>query len=192
MSCFSPFFSPPNPPQFSKKFFDTFYTFVTPHIQATYPSLRIIFRQQVQPWHPSSTLTHEAALGVLKLSPASFWPYSAALFAQQTDFFDVNVVRETRNQTYRRLAELYRKIGGDAGVESLYGLLEVSDKPGKDGELNTGNKVMDDLKLLVRLGRQTGVHMSPTVLWDGVVEPTISSSWTPEQWEQFLKEKATV
>lgn len=101
-------------------------------------------------------------------------------------------MNESRNQTYRRLAELYRGIGGDEGVEKLYGLLEVSDKPGKDGELNAGNRVTDDLKLVVKLGRQTGVHFSPTVLWDGVVEPSITSSSTQEQWEKFLKEKVVV
>lgn len=68
----------------------------------------------------------------------------------------------------------------------MYELLEISDKPGKDGGLNTGNGVTDDVKVLVKMGRLTGVHVSPTVVFDGVVNGEISSSWSVEQWEEWL------
>ena len=32
----------------------------------------------------------------------------------------------------------------------------------------------------------TGVHVSPTVLFNGVPENSISSGWTIEQWEEWL------
>lgn len=73
----------------------------------------MIFRQQIQPWHPSSTLVHEAGYAVLKLKPDAFYPFSAALFAEQTAFFDVNVVNETRNNTYKRLAKIAASVGVD-------------------------------------------------------------------------------
>jgi hypothetical protein len=38
--------------------------------------VQILFRQQIQPWHPSSTLVHEAGVAVLKLQPAKFWDFS--------------------------------------------------------------------------------------------------------------------
>jgi len=93
-------------------------------------------------------------------------------------------VNETRNQTYKRLA----KIAGSVGVDEkeFYELLVISDKPGEDGALNTGNKVTDDVKLMVKANRLTGVHVTPTVLFNGVVEGSISSSWTKEQWEEWL------
>ena len=71
------------------------------------------------------------------------------LFEQQKDFFDVNVVNETRNQTYRRLASLAGKAGGDEGT--VYELLEVGDKPAEGGALNIGNGVTDDLKVMVKV-----------------------------------------
>ena len=61
---------------FSAKQFNTLYNTVVPMIRENQDwsaGLEVIFRQQVQPWHPSSTLTHEAALAVLKLAPANFW-----------------------------------------------------------------------------------------------------------------------
>ncbi|KFY07619.1 hypothetical protein V492_06982 [Pseudogymnoascus sp. VKM F-4246] len=181
---------------FSKKQFETIYEKVFPIIKSKYTGrINVVFRQQVQPWHPSSTLVHEAGVAALRLDPATFWAYSVVLFKHQTEFFDVNVVNETRNQTYRRLAKLYGALGASgpgthqADEEKLYELLAVGDKAGEGGALNIGNKVTDDLKLLIKLGRQTGIHVSPTVLWDGLVDNSISSSWTPEQWDKFFEEK---
>ncbi|KAL9038172.1 MAG: hypothetical protein Q9180_003291 [Flavoplaca navasiana] len=147
--------------------------------------LQIVFRQQIQPWHPSSTLVHEAALAVLRLSPEKFYPFSQTLFERQKEFFDVSVVKETRNETYRRLAMLAKEVGVDE--EKVYGLLEIADKPGEDGGLNSGNGVTDDVKLMVKVNRLTGVHVTPTVLFNGAVENSISSSFTGDQWKEWLE-----
>ncbi|KAF2146866.1 uncharacterized protein K452DRAFT_242019 [Aplosporella prunicola CBS 121167] len=171
---------------FSKKMFNTLYDSVLPTIKSKYASqLQIIFRQQIQPWHPSSTLVHEAGAAVLRLRPDKFYDFSKALFDQQTEFFDVSVVNETRNHTYKRLA----KIAGAVGVDEkdVYALLEIADKPGSDGALNTGNKVTDDVKVMVKTNRLVGIHVTPTVVFNGVVENSISSSFTKEQWEEWLQ-----
>ncbi|EON62025.1 hypothetical protein W97_01244 [Coniosporium apollinis CBS 100218] len=171
---------------FSKKMFATLYRSVLPTIKSKYAGkLALIFRQQIQPWHPSSTLVHEAGVAVLRLAPDRFWEFSQKLFEKQTEFFDVNVVNEVRNDTYRRLA----KVAAEAGLEEkeVYGLLEVADKPAEDGSLNIGNKVTDDVKVMVKMNRMTGVHVTPTVVFNGVVENSISSSFTKEQWEEWLE-----
>lgn len=138
--------------QFSKKMFITVYDSVFPLIKSTYSDKVVfLFRQQIQPWHPSSTLVHEAGAAVLKVNPDKFWDFSKALFDKQTDFFDVYIVHEERNKTYERLA----KIAAGAGVDEkkFLGLLQVSDKPGSDGSLNIGNGVTDDIKLMVKVRR---------------------------------------
>lgn len=143
--------------------FNTIYTSVIPILEKKYPDkVQILFRQQIQPWHPSSTLVHEAGVAVLKLSPTLFYPFSASLFRQQKSFFDVNVVNETRNATYKRLA----KIGGEVGVDEgkMYGLLEVGDREMEDGSANVGNGVTDEVKVLVKMNRLVGVHVTPTVI----------------------------
>ena len=62
---------------YSLKMFNTMYTSVFPLIREKYSSkVQVIFRQQIQPWHPSSTLVHEAGVAVLKLQPAKFWDFS--------------------------------------------------------------------------------------------------------------------
>ena len=130
--------------------FNTVYTSVFPLVQQKYANkVQFIFRPQIQPWHPSSTLVHEAGTAVLRINPNKFWDFSSALFAQQKDFFDVSVVNETRNHTYKRLAKIAAGVGVDE--KAVYELLEVSDKPAKDGQLNSGNGVTDDVKLMVKV-----------------------------------------
>lgn len=171
---------------FSAKMFNTVYTSVFPLIQKKYASkVQILFRQQIQPWHPSSTLVHEAGVAVLKLQPNKFWDFSKALFDDAKSFYDVNIVNETRNQSYARLAKIGAKVGLDE--KQMYNLLYISDKPAPDGSLNTGNKVTNDLKVLVKMNRMQGIHVTPTVVFDGVVENNISSSFSGEQWEEWLE-----
>ena len=135
---------------FSAKMFNTLYDSVLPDVPQKYPSkVQFLFRQQIQPWHPSSTLCHEAGAAVLRLEPDKFWPFSKALFAHQKDFFDVNVVHEARNDTYKRLAKVAAGVGVDEG--KIYELLEISDKPGEDGSLNVGNRVTNDVKVMVKV-----------------------------------------
>lgn len=174
---------------FSAKQFHTLYNIVVPLIKEnpTWASqVDIIFRHQVQPWHPSSTLVHEAGVAVQRLAPEKYWAFSEALFRDQKAYFDVNVVNETRNQTYGRLAKLAAESTG-VGEKEVYALLAVSDKPGEDGSLNSGNAVTNDLKLLVKAARLVGVHVSPTVIFDGLVAGEISSGWTKDQWVEWLE-----
>lgn len=174
---------------FSAKLFKTFYTDVAPGLRDTSQrqwknGVDVVLRQQVQPWHPSSTLTHEAALAVLKVAPEKYFEYSAALFREQKSYFDVSVVNETRNHTYARLAKLAGTVGVDEG--KVLELLTVSDKPAEDGSLNTGNGVTTDLKVVVKMARLVGIHVSPTVMFDGLIVNEISSGWTKEQWFEWL------
>jgi hypothetical protein len=94
-------------------------------------------------------------------------------------------VNETRNQTYERLSKIGAKVG--INEQELFKLLRISDKPAEDGSLNTGNGVTNELKVLVKMNRMQGVHVTPTVVFDGVVENGISSSFSAEQWEEWLE-----
>lgn len=172
---------------FSAKIFSRIMNDVVPLLKnnpAWADALTIIFRPQVQPWHPSSTLVHEAALAVLQVQPDKFWDFSAKLFEEQKDYFDVNVVNETRNNTYKRLAKVAAKAGVDE--DKIYQLLVIPEKPGDDGSLNSGNGVTTDMKLVTKMNRLIGVHVTPTGVFDGVVQD-IGSSWDANQWKEWLE-----
>ena len=71
-----------------------------------------------------------------------------------------------RSITYKRLAKLAGSIDGIEESKILE-LLLVSDKPDKDGGLNIGNETTNDIKQMVKANRVTGVHVTPTVLFNG-------------------------
>jgi len=173
--------------------FNTLFFSVIPNNHPSWSSNTVfIFRQLIQPWHPSSTLVHEAALAVLKICSGistdhsdQWWKYSAALFERQKEYFDVNVANETRNATYMRLAKLAEE-SVMIDVEKVMALLKIDDQPDEKGELNSGNGVTADVKMVMKMARRIGAHVTPTVFLDGVEVGEISSSWSKEQWETWL------
>ncbi|KAG6812095.1 hypothetical protein H0H92_004395 [Tricholoma furcatifolium] len=133
--------------------------------------VKAIVRLQVQPWHASSTLTHESAL---------------ALFKNQGDYFDIPTSTLTPLQIRESLAKLAGTVIPPSAVEEFKQLLELKTTP------NGGNAVTDDLKYTIKFSRQNGIHVSPTVLWDGLVANEISSSWGVKEWSDFLAAKVKV
>ncbi|KAK2741048.1 hypothetical protein FQN57_005785 [Myotisia sp. PD_48] len=170
---------------FSAKMFRTIHNDLYSLLDKKYPgNIQVIFRPLIQPWHPSSTLTHEAAVAVLLTEPAKFWRFSNALFQHQEEFFDSNVVDETRNQTYERLTQLAKKTCS-IDPEKLYNMLQIQG-PGDVQSLNAGNHLTPHLKFLTKASRIVGAHFTPTVYYNGVEERSIDSSFTKEQWEDWV------
>ncbi|KAJ6587798.1 hypothetical protein B0H10DRAFT_2233915 [Mycena sp. CBHHK59/15] len=145
--------------------------------------VKVIFRPQVQPWHASSTLTHEAGLAVARAAPTSFWPFSLALFKRQDEFFDIPTATLTPLQVRENLAALAAEVVPSDAAREFADLLQLKTTP------NGGNGVTDDLKYTIKFSRQNGIHVSPTVLWDGLVANEISSSWAAKEWTAFLEAK---
>ncbi|ORX74339.1 hypothetical protein DL89DRAFT_277149 [Linderina pennispora] len=119
---------------------------------------------KVQPWHPASTLLHEASLAVEKINPSAFSLYSTALFEHQHEFFDEATVDMTRSDIVNA----------------------VDDTLAAGEPKNGGNAVTNDLKYHIKLARAQGIHVSPTVVFDGIRDDGVSSSWTLEQWKAWL------
>ncbi|CCJ29219.1 unnamed protein product [Pneumocystis jirovecii] len=169
---------------FSKKLFKTVYEQFFPWVQQNKNDIKFLFRSQVQPWHPSSTLLHEAVLAVSKLSESQTINFTAQLFEHQEEYFDTALVQESRLETYKRLSVLAKNTTGidpDKFMDLLY--IEGT-KIGEKG-CNVGNKVTTDLKLLIRYSRGKSVHVSPTVFFNGVINDSISSSWTFDNFKEW-------
>jgi len=175
---------------YSKKMFDKLYQSVFPTLEKDYPTVSFIFRHQVQPWHPSSTMTHEAALAVERVDPSKFWDFSLALFANQTRYYDSSTATETRLDMYKRLAQLAEESVGVRATEVLKYLNFEPVQIGSAEGHNVGNAVTDDLKLLTRLSRTSSIHVTPTVLFNGIADPSVESSFSVDEWHEYLKKKA--
>ena len=168
---------------FSRKAFRTLVGAVAPHYAAS-GNLRIVFHPQIQPWHPQSAVLHEAALAVARAGgDEKFWAFSAALFDNAEDFYDISAYGLSREEMYRRLsvlaAETCAPLQG-ADVQKLL-VLKPRGESGSPGEFNVGNSVTEELKWAVKYSRKRGIHVSPTTLINGI-EFDSSSSWTLAEW----------
>jgi len=148
--------------------------------------MKVIFRPQVQPWHATSTFVHEAGLAVARVSPEHFWPFSVALFKRQGEYFDIPSSTLTPLQIRDKLTALAAEVIPANATGRFADLLKLNSSP------NGGNAVTDDLKYTIKFSRQNGIHVSPTVLWDGLVANEISSSWGEKEWAEFLAAKVAV
>ncbi|KAJ6532271.1 hypothetical protein DFH09DRAFT_1182564 [Mycena vulgaris] len=148
--------------------------------------VKAIFRPQVQPWHASSTLVHEAGLAVARASPESFWPFSLALFKRQGEYFDIPTSTLTPLQIREKLAALAAEVIPANATGNFADLLLLKSSP------NGGNAVTDDLKYTIKFSRQNGIHVTPTVLWNGLVANEISSSWGEKEWTEFFAAKVAL
>ncbi|KAF7317286.1 Thioredoxin-like-fold domain-containing protein [Mycena chlorophos] len=59
-------------------------------------------------------------------------------------------------------------------------------------DLRGSNEVTEEVKYTLKFSRQNSIHVSPTVLWDGLVAPEVSSSWGEKEWDTFFQAKVLV
>lgn len=117
------------------------------------------------------------------IAPTKFWEFSDALFEASPTYYDEPLYNETRPQTYERLAELAHK---SVGIDKAKFLELVSVAP-SDTPRNKGNAIAADLKYFIKVARQNGIHVSPTVVVNGVIDPSIESSSPLEFWLEKAK-----
>ncbi|KAK9767205.1 hypothetical protein K7432_003170 [Basidiobolus ranarum] len=169
---------------FSRRIFNTLTKEVIPNIRAKFgDSVQFILRHQVQPWHPQSTLLHEASLAAEKVDPKKFLAYAEKLFDVQRDYFDEACHNQSRTQMYQSLADHAAFIG--INREEFLAYLSIPNTEPR----NKGNKIHEDLKYHIKLARQNGIHVSPTVLFDGIIDSTVSSSWGLNEWRNWFQTK---
>lgn len=167
--------APTNPGPFSAKILNNFQSQVVPLLfgeQAPFRGkVRVIVRPVPQPWHASSSLLHETALAVARLSLTdrvaledpeknAFWVFSQALMKESERWYDGPARSKNPDQVRAELATLAVNVLGEdvrkAKKESIVALdgqplgqavrswTRVSD------EGNAGSKIVPDLKYCVR------------------------------------------
>ncbi|KJE94746.1 hypothetical protein CAOG_05335 [Capsaspora owczarzaki ATCC 30864] len=161
---------------FCKKSFLKFVDEVIPHYDKNLPGkVQFWLMHQIQPWHAQSLHLAEAALAVERLNPAAVWSFSRVLYDKIEQFSDRAVVNKSRSQLNEELADL--AAAAPIGVDRAK-FLELLALVGSD---NNGNSLIGDVKWWVRYSRQLGIHMSPTVQVNGIIEASYGSAWSLEQ-----------
>ncbi|CEH14945.1 Thioredoxin-like fold [Ceraceosorus bombacis] len=129
------------------------------------------------------------------------WVFAKALFEEQEKYFDGPAKNKNADQIRAELASLVISTLGEAPrVTKGRPLLQAPEKGLPLGQAiknllrvekegNAGSQVVGDVKWCVKMGRQNGIHVTPTAVWDGLVQPAISSSFGAEEWKKFLDEQ---
>ncbi|PWN89127.1 hypothetical protein FA10DRAFT_272366 [Acaromyces ingoldii] len=182
-----------------------------------YGKVRIILRPYPQPWHSSAPILAEAALAIARLAEPSgknaveetnnlvdpklnaFWVFSREVMKNQEAYFDgpsrtknpdqirgdfVNLAVATLGEQPKREKGKPLVKSHERGMplgQAVKNLVRV------EPEGNAGSAVAPDLKYCVKIGRQNGIHVTPTMIWNGLVEPSISSSYGEKEWKDFLE-----
>lgn len=172
---------------FSGKLFKNWYDNLLPLLESKYKGkFQFIFKNYVQVWHPTSNLLHEAGLVVAQLDPTSFLKFSYIAFENIEEFYDTATAHLSRNEVYEKIYSLviepnFKSIPKKEFLDSLI------IKKTESNHSNSGNKATNDLKFFTKIGRQNGVHVTPTVLINGVKDQSIESSTPIDQVEEKLK-----
>ncbi|KAE8256370.1 hypothetical protein A4X13_0g2685 [Tilletia indica] len=163
--------------------------------------LRLIIRPTPQPWHGTSTYLHEAALATTRLPPSSstykettevkenaFWTASLALMRAQTKFFDVPAKNKSAEQIRDELSSIVSEaFSSTSTTATTVKAEEFRTLLAPQGDGNAGSTVVPDLKYCVKIGRQNGVHVTPSVSLNGLLVGDVSSSFGGKEWGEWLE-----
>ena len=134
--------------------------------------VEFLFQNVPQPWHPHSCLMHEAML----VAPRDkAWDFALEL-STNSDLTDVTTKDKTRNELYEILATHAEKVG--ISKEELLSALLIKDE--------SCNKATQLMKWSVKYHRARSIHVTPTVLINGLEAGDVSSGWGKEEWEAKL------
>eukprot|EP00051_Salpingoeca_urceolata_P026906 m.479215 g.479215 ORF g.479215 m.479215 type:complete len:210 (-) comp21371_c0_seq1:24-653(-) len=166
---------------FSGRMFETVFRKVVPSIEQKHPgTVEWVWHIVPQPWHPQSTLLNEGAVAVNQLKPELFFDFVGAVYAvREEQFIDDVTYDKTRSEIYDALAVVAESVGVDKTA--------FREKLNLKGKGNTGTFVTQDLKFAIKHHRTRGIHVTPTVLVNGIEAAQISSGWTEEQWDEVLQ-----
>ncbi|KAG8976288.1 hypothetical protein FRC05_004204 [Tulasnella sp. 425] len=145
--------------------------------------LKIIIRLQPQPWHVASHFCHEAVLAVARVAPDQLLNYLDVLYPVNETFYDIPASTLTPVQIREKLAGIAEPVIGSEKLAAVNELLKHKSTP------NGGVGVTEELKYSIKISRQNSIHTSPTVLWDGLVQEQVSSSWGEKEWTDFFNAK---
>lgn len=165
---------------------------VIPSLHEKYPGqFQFVFVNVVQPWHPNSVLLHEYSLVLAQLlreklpetSNELFWKFSDVIFSHKEEFYDSATVNLGRNEIYKKINDTVYLEVKELPVDKSEVLkrLEIKQSSSSEDARNSGNGATNDVKYFTKYLRGVGVHVTPTVSVDGVVDNGVSSGLSPEE-----------
>jgi len=170
---------------FSAKSFLTLTQQVLPTYEEKAPGqIQFLHYQYPQPWHAPGAYAAEVSLAVEAVDPSCYLATCKHFFERQEDLvFDKVSYSMSRSEMYAMLATAAAQASGVDATAVLAKVDFLATSP------NAGNEMGQLIKWYAKHGRKNGIHVTPTVLVNGIEEPSISSSWTPAMWTDYLDQK---
>jgi len=198
---------------FSAKMYRTLYDDVVPGINISNnnckdnnsrTNITIKIHHVIQPWHPQSTMVHEAALAVKRVLPGLYLGFIRNVYkkfvSHKNKFSDDDTWNKTRLEIYDELVDCLPTWMDDEDkiqeVKELLYPLPVSlvvvssdsSSPSNGGGIgNGGNEMTQDIKWACKFHRTRGVHVTPTVFANGIEATQVSSGWKADDWNDFFQ-----
>lgn len=155
---------------------------LVPELEKSHPGqFQFVFVNVVQPWHVNSVYLNEYSLVVAQLlrgkenANTKFWNVSKSLFEHKDKFYDTVTAELGRTDIYNIINDVvFAENDLPFSKEELLGGL-ILPKTAEAKTLNLTNSSGDDIKYFTKYLRGVGVHVTPTVSVDGIVDNTISS-----------------
>lgn len=164
-------------------------------------AFQFVFVNVVQPWHPNSVNLHEYSIAAAHLLRASssessnelFWKISKSIFEHKEAFYDSLTVNLGRNEIYQKIHDVVAKdVQLPFNKKDILRRLEIEATSKDEDAKNSGNDATVDLKYFTRYLRNVGVHVTPTVTVNGIVNDSISSGASEDDlvkiFESYLSE----
>jgi len=147
-------------------------------------SIQFLHYQYPQPWHAPGAYAAEVSLAVELVDPSKYLATCQHFFEQQQDLcFDCVSYGMTRADMYAKLAAAAADATGVDAAAVYEKVQFLGTSP------NAGNAVGQLVKWYAKHGRKNGIHVTPTVLVNGIEEPSISSGWSLDAWSEYLDGK---
>jgi len=146
---------------------------VLPTMETSKPGdVQFVYHNVIQPWHPQSALAHMTFFAIKQLNgPQKATEFANLFVDHRENFTSDKILNKSNRQVLQELSEL----GALVGVDSAAILSKL-----------TGGDTTGDVKLSAKFHRKRGIHVTPTVLLNGLEASFIESSYTAEQWIETL------
>jgi len=146
--------------------------------------IQFLHYQYPQPWHAPGAYAAEVSLAVEAVNPSCYLPTCQYFFRKQAELaFDCVSYDRTRSAMYSILASAAAEASGVDAASVLQKVQFLGTSP------NAGNEMGQLVKWYAKHGRKNGIHVTPTVLVNGIEEPSISSGWSLDAWTEYLDNK---
>jgi len=140
-------------------------------------NMKLIVYNYVQTWHFSSVILAKAAIAAGQVCPDKYFPAFRAL----VDVREAYLEEACCGKTYCQIMEELGSVVEGVGIDKQKFMERADVKSEKHTD------VVNEVKLHTKYGRQNSIHVTPTVIINGLIDPAISSSWGLPEWEERLK-----